>query len=221
MCHWAQNIMRNKADAPGERPAKSARRRFLKTVPGAVVAGFAAGSAPATAGQPPGPPADAIDAVVLRCAEQVADVRLDETEEALAARRVTVNRNHIRRLREVPLGNRVEPAFSFRPPRPRPSEAPVPAAPGRTRNPESVPLPSSADDLAFLPATSLGALLAARKISSVELTRLFLERLQRYDKQLQCVITLTGDLAMEQAAAAIATSRGARAAARFTASRGV
>ena len=45
----------------------------------------------------------------------------------------------------------------------------------------------------------LGELLRTKQISSVELTKFFLERLKKYDLQLHCVVSLTEALALKQA----------------------
>jgi len=55
------------------------------------------------------------------------------------------------------------------------------------------------EDLAFLPVTHLAALIKRREITSTRLTKICLERLKRYDPVLHCVVTLTEDLALEQA----------------------
>ena len=47
--------------------------------------------------------------------------------------------------------------------------------------------------------SALAALLRTRQVSSVELTKLYLSRLRKYDPALKCVITYTDDLAMQQA----------------------
>ena len=62
--------------------------------------------------------------------------------------------------------------------------------------------PDSDEDLAFLPVTALSELVRARKVTSLELTRLYLTRLKRHDPLLKCVVTLTEDLALRQAACA-------------------
>ncbi|MDX2072241.1 MAG: amidase [Haliscomenobacter sp.] len=62
-----------------------------------------------------------------------------------------------------------------------------------------VRLPQNRDDLAWCTVRELAELLRTRQISSEELTRFFLNRLKKYDPQLHCVITLTEDLAIEQA----------------------
>ncbi|MDP9171239.1 MAG: amidase, partial [Acidobacteriota bacterium] len=66
------------------------------------------------------------------------------------------------------------------------------------------------DELAFLTATQLGALVAARRITSVALTKMYLDRLKTYGPKLNCVITLTDDLALDQAREADANLRRGR-----------
>lgn len=53
--------------------------------------------------------------------------------------------------------------------------------------------------LAFMSIPELAALLRNKQISSVELTRYFLDRIKRYGDSLQCVISITEELALEQA----------------------
>lgn len=59
--------------------------------------------------------------------------------------------------------------------------------------------PDGDDALAFQPVSVLANLIASKQVSPVELTRLYLDRLDRYAEPLHCVITLTADLALEQA----------------------
>jgi Asp-tRNA(Asn)/Glu-tRNA(Gln) amidotransferase A subunit family amidase len=61
------------------------------------------------------------------------------------------------------------------------------------------PLPGQDADLAFAPLTKLSRWIEQRKLSSDRLTRLYLERLERFDPRLRCVITLTRELALAQA----------------------
>src|SRR5262249_40221606 len=62
--------------------------------------------------------------------------------------------------------------------------------------------PDSNEALALLPVTELAALVRSRQVGATELTRLYLARLKRFDPLLKCVVTLTEDLALEQAARA-------------------
>jgi Asp-tRNA(Asn)/Glu-tRNA(Gln) amidotransferase A subunit family amidase len=62
-----------------------------------------------------------------------------------------------------------------------------------------VQLPANKKELAFYSIPQLASLIKNKKISSVELTKFFIGRLKKWDDTLQCVITLTEDLAMQQA----------------------
>jgi Asp-tRNA(Asn)/Glu-tRNA(Gln) amidotransferase A subunit family amidase len=67
----------------------------------------------------------------------------------------------------------------------------------------SVPtLPAADEDIAFAPVSSLSAWIKARQITSERLTNIYLARLERFDPQLRCVITLTREHALTQARAA-------------------
>jgi Asp-tRNA(Asn)/Glu-tRNA(Gln) amidotransferase A subunit family amidase len=77
------------------------------------------------------------------------------------------------------------------------------AGPGRDRfirtKTDPGPLPASDQDLAFAPLTRLSRWIETRKLTSERLTRLYLDRLERFDAKLRCVITLTRELALAQA----------------------
>lgn len=103
-------------------------------------------------------------------------------------------------LRDVEIGNEVGTAFTFRAELPgrRPKAGPSRFVPTVRR----VAKPDKAEDIAFLPVRDLAALVRSRRITSLQLTGLYLERLKQYGPKLLCVINLTEDLAMEQAAKA-------------------
>lgn len=65
--------------------------------------------------------------------------------------------------------------------------------------PNNVSLPANKNDLAFFPVMKLASLIKNRKISSLELTQFFLERLKKYDDTLHCVISFTEERAFAQA----------------------
>ncbi len=60
-------------------------------------------------------------------------------------------------------------------------------------------LPSNDQDIAFAPLSQLSRWIETRQLTSERLTRLYLDRLQRFNPKLNCVITLTSDLALSQA----------------------
>jgi aspartyl-tRNA(Asn)/glutamyl-tRNA(Gln) amidotransferase subunit A len=68
--------------------------------------------------------------------------------------------------------------------------------------PVSAPRANEVSDPALLGIAEAARLLAARKLSAVELTRACLERIEDYDGQVNAFITVTGERALEQAAAA-------------------
>ncbi len=61
------------------------------------------------------------------------------------------------------------------------------------------PLPASDEDIAFAPLSRLSRWVETRRLTSERLTRIYLDRLERFDSKLRCVITLTRDLALQQA----------------------
>lgn len=68
--------------------------------------------------------------------------------------------------------------------------------------PAGVNMPVNKNDLAFYSIPQLASLIKNKKISSVELTKFFIDRLKKYGDTLQCVISYTVDIAMLQAARA-------------------
>jgi len=65
-----------------------------------------------------------------------------------------------------------------------------------------VPLPSSDADIAFAPIAQLSRWIETKKLTSERLTQIYLDRIKRYDPKLRAVITLTPDVALQQARAA-------------------
>src|SRR5690606_28702254 len=64
--------------------------------------------------------------------------------------------------------------------------------------------------LAFATVADLSALIHAGKVTSLELTRMYLDRLKRHGPELHCVITLTAELALKQAERADAELKAGR-----------
>ncbi len=79
----------------------------------------------------------------------------------------------------------------------------LPALPARDEfiRSQSNPGPLPADDasIAFATVTQLSRWIQQRTLTSERLTRIYLSRLQKFDPELRCVITLTTDLALQQA----------------------
>jgi Asp-tRNA(Asn)/Glu-tRNA(Gln) amidotransferase A subunit family amidase len=65
--------------------------------------------------------------------------------------------------------------------------------------PERVAMPADTNQLAFYTIPQLASLLRHHRITSAGLTRFFINRLKKYGDTLHCVISLTEQIAMEQA----------------------
>lgn len=182
------------------------RRTFLKQLPAVVGAGLAAPVAQAVASAS-GVETQAaaaqtvagITAETLGIAQQVAGVSLPVAERELARTLVTRNLANIEAIRNVTLAEDVEPAFSYRPPRPKLLSRVASVVPP---SPRIGSRPTRVEDLAFEPVTMLAERLRTRQISSAELTSMYLNRLKQHDPTLLCVVTLLEDVAREQAEAA-------------------
>lgn len=184
--------------------SSSSRRIFLRSVPVAI--GAAVSSTRVVAQSTP----VRISKDILECGEALTGVDFESAESDLMLNLVNTNREHYEAIRRVPLAPEVEPVFSYRPPRPKDG--------GRATPNARLPQPKVAgakvavriEQLAFEPAARLGQLIAARVVSSTDLTRMYLDRLKRFDDRLKCLITLTESTALEQAAQADAELKAGR-----------
>jgi Asp-tRNA(Asn)/Glu-tRNA(Gln) amidotransferase A subunit family amidase len=181
------------------RDLRVARRRFLTAIPAAVAGSLAV---PALAGQQPA--GARFDPATLDCAEKIFGVDFTVAEEEQAAQAVSQNLGNFERLRELDIPLDTEPAVTFRPylPGRKPAPGATPGAAIKVTRQAPVTRGSSLEDLAFLPVTSLAPLLQQRQVSSIELTKMYLERLKKHGPALNCVVTLTEELALSQAAQA-------------------
>ena len=65
--------------------------------------------------------------------------------------------------------------------------------------PPNVTRPQDLEETAFWPVTHLAELIRSKQAKSIELTEMYLARLKRYNPKLNCVVTLTEELALRQA----------------------
>jgi Asp-tRNA(Asn)/Glu-tRNA(Gln) amidotransferase A subunit family amidase len=102
-------------------------------------------------------------------------------------------------IRKLHLPNSVAPAFVFDPLPPGATVQSERAKPVYSKAPATLTAPSNLEDLAFASAMDLADLLRRRKISSVNLTEMYLTRLKRYNLILLFGITLTEERALNLA----------------------
>ena len=140
---------------------------------------------------------------IIEQAAIIAGVRFTEEQRKVMIEGLTGQRDDVVEIRKMALPNSVTPSMVF---------DPVPAGVklDTARKPmklsaspsvASVSL-SNEDQVAFSTVRELAELLHTRKVTSVDLTKMYLARLKRYDPKLQFVITLTEDRALKQAATA-------------------
>jgi len=148
-------------------------------------------------------PPEKHNSLELRTAAGVIGLDLTEEEAELALRDVVENLESFRRLRGLALDNTVAPVLSFSPtllsisahhPRAGALRGVARSLPGPKR-------PDKLDDLAYADIPTLAALIRSKQVSCLELTEMFLARLERVDAKLACVVSLLPERARLQAMA--------------------
>jgi len=143
-----------------------------------------------------------VSAATFAEAEKLVQVELSPAEREIAAGswRRTLASVYERRTgpRKIALSPSVSPATCWNPVLPGQKAGPERDRFIRSRS-EPEPLPTSDRDIAFAPLTQLSRWIEARQLSSERLAGIYLERLERFNAKLRPVITLTRDLALEQA----------------------
>src|SRR5579871_372100 len=143
-----------------------------------------------------------VSAATFAEAEKLVQFELTSPERQMAATtwRRTMAGLYERRTgpRKVALEESLAPATKWNPALPG-----IPIGPGKDKFLRSRidpgPLPAKDEDIAFAPVTQLSRWIEQRKLTSDRLTRIYLKRIEQFDPQLKCVITLTRDLALAQA----------------------
>jgi len=187
------------------------RRNFVKVLPAAGAAALAVSKAPLRAlAQTPSPtpaatPSPApmrITKEMMHNAEKLIGIELTDAQETMALRGVNANLDSYEAVRKIDVPLDTEPAVVFHPALPGFHIKRAPAK-LKFRFGRNEPAPfKSVEDLAFATVPQLAELIRTKKVSSVELTKMYLGRLKKYGPKLLCVVTLTEDLALQQAQAA-------------------
>lgn len=135
---------------------------------------------------------------MLREAEHLAGLEFTDEERELMFEGVNEYLEKYEALRTVALDNSVSPAIKFQP-----------VLPGMAFEKETKPFkmstaakvksPANLEEVAFWPVTRLAQLIKNRQVRSVDLTQVYVQRLKRYNPKLECVVTFTEELALEQA----------------------
>jgi len=189
------------------------RRQFLTHSTLALLGAAAGcgGKSQKSSGQPPGaPPAfgtspptgPEVSPATFAEAEKLVQFTLTTAEREQAARSWRMNLAAVYERRTGPRKVALDPSLA-------PWSRWDPVLPGEKRGPERDrfifsaadpgPLPANDDEIAFSPVASLSHWIQHRKLTSERLTRIYLDRLQKFDPKLRCVITLMREPALAQA----------------------
>ena len=157
---------------------------------------------------------------MLQHALALSGLHFSEDEEKAMLNGLNQNLVRYEEIRALKIPNDVSPPFYF--------SAITPGMKvNHTRSPlvfstPAVKRPANIEDLAFASVVELGQLLKTRKVTSVELTEMYLARLHKYNDKLNCVVTFLDEVALaqaKQADAEIARGQISRPAARHSVGR--
>lgn len=202
-----------------KRDSRLSRRRFLAAcsaagianplLPGVLLALSSQSSAAQTSGKSASAAALKISPEMLDAAAAIAGISLTTEQKNLMLNGLKSQRDSVDAIRGLDIPNSVAPAFVFNP---VPSgvvldtvKRPIRISPAPHLPLEARTATGSAREmerLCFLSVRELAELVKTRRVSSTDLTKMYLGRMKRLDASLHCVITLTEERALKQAAAA-------------------
>jgi len=131
-------------------------------------------------------------------AENIIDLQFTDAERDSMLQSLEDQKVNYKKIREVELKNSVPPSILFNP-------IPVGFTFPKEQNPikfsdySNTRMPANKNELAFFTIGQLAELIKTKQITSMELTKFFIERLKKYDPALHCAITLTEERAMHHA----------------------
>ena len=192
------------------------RRDFLAAGSAAILSSVIKAQTPAvqtpTPGAPPAfgtapPVGPEVSAATFAEAERLAWIEMTPADEATAAGNWRMQMAPLleRRTgpRKIELEASLAPATQWNPclagvPKPLHSSMNPVNSFVRTSN-AALPLPATDEAIAFAPVSQLSRWIETRQLTSTRLTTIYLDRLERYNGKLHCVITLTREHALAQA----------------------
>ncbi len=134
----------------------------------------------------------------LNTAAKVAALQFTEPELDSMLGNVRFERANIENMRKFPLDNGTPMTLAH-----------SPVLPGMTFNkvqqpinwniPANVSVPANKNDLSYYSILQLASLIKNRKMTSVELTEFFINRLKKFNDSLLCVVSFTDDIAIQEA----------------------
>lgn len=142
-----------------------------------------------------------IDTKTVQLAQKIMDLEFTETEIDSMLESLINAREDYRKMRTIEIRNKVVPRLYFDP---KPSNFSMEHQQKEIQwqLPGDVKLPDHLEELPFYPVSKLAVLIKDRKITSVQLTEMYIERLKMFGDTLECIVSLTEETALMQAAKA-------------------
>ncbi len=134
----------------------------------------------------------------IKSTQKVFDLNFDDNEIEQLLPNVRRTLRGVEELHEYEIDNSIPPSVWFKPQK----TGKIIPSNQITQNwqlPSNVDLPANKNELAFYTVAELSVLMRERKVTSVELTEFFIDRLKQYGDTLQSVITIIEERAMAQA----------------------
>lgn len=141
---------------------------------------------------------ETLTVAMLKDAARLSGLEFSDEECEVILQSVNGNLNRIVALHAIKIPNDVAPPFYFSPVVPG-MHVSREAVPFRASKPRGVKRPTNLEHAAFWPVTELAELIRTRKVTSTELTQMYLARLHRHNEKLNCVVTFLDDVALAQA----------------------
>jgi Asp-tRNA(Asn)/Glu-tRNA(Gln) amidotransferase A subunit family amidase len=134
----------------------------------------------------------------IESAEKLIDLKFTDAERDSMLGYLEEQKGNYDKIRNVELNNSVMPSLLFNP-IPVGIEFPKEQLQVKFSDYSKTKLPSDKNEIAFYTIGQLAELISTKQITSVELTKYFIDRLKKFDPILHCVITFTEERAFRQA----------------------
>ncbi len=132
-------------------------------------------------------------------AAALAGVPIPQEDISMMIAGLNEQRDSYESLRKLEMPNSVPPAFTFNPLPPGATVDSKREKPIYSKAPAMHTVPSNLEDVAFDTIPQLAELIRTRKVSSLDLTEMYIRRIKRYNPLLHFVITITEERALAQA----------------------
>lgn len=140
---------------------------------------------------------DTLTKIDVNASAKLADLNFSEKELEMMLPDLKENIMDFRKMHTLSLDNSVGMSIAQRLTTPTEKQEKI-----KWKYNKKISMPTNKNEIAFYSIQQLGSLLRNKSITSVELTAFFIERIKKYADTLQCVVSLTESIALEQASKA-------------------